>query len=93
MPQNRGLDLDDTSRCPIPEVCEACGDSTELYIATFQTRVGVFCLGLCDDCLDAGEFPAAMSWPWTADRVARHCEHLSCDLDDMAAAMDDDKSN
>lgn len=87
MPQTRRLDLDDTSRCPIPEVCEVCGDSRDLYTATFQTPVGAFCLGLCEECLDAGEFPAALSWPWTAERVASHCEHLRCDLEEMAAAI------
>lgn len=85
--------LDDTSRCPIPEGCEVCGDSTETYTATYQTAVGVFCLAVCDACLDAGEFPKEMSWPWTADRVAQHCGHLGCDLDEMAAAIDHTKSD
>ena len=60
-----------------------------LAVATAVTPVGVFCLTLCGRCADAGELPRIPSWTEAFRRVAQHCEHLGCDLDQMAAALDD----
>jgi hypothetical protein len=81
------VDLFNTERCPVGFRCEACGDATDsLVAATAETPLGVLCLTLCQRCGDADMAPPVAVG--TAVRlVAQHCQHLGCDLDEMAAAL------
>jgi hypothetical protein len=56
-------------------------------VATYQTQVGVFCATVCDPCIDARKAPPVRSWLQAFERVGAHCEHLSIDLDQMAALL------
>ncbi|ANZ35304.1 hypothetical protein BBK82_03615 [Lentzea guizhouensis] len=76
-------DLDDTSRCPQANRCDACGTSEQLQPATLDTIVGVFCATLCLPCAESGESPR-LSLHAAAMRVLAHCEHLGIDLDEAA---------
>jgi hypothetical protein len=80
------IDLDDRSRCPMAKRCESCGHADDLDVATFGTRIGVYCLTVCGTCVAASRFPTG--WAATAALVLRHCEHLGLDLDQMAAALE-----
>lgn len=80
------IDLDDTTRCPRGDHCEYCGTPTELDVAPITTPIGVLCLTSCAACTKAKRLPA-LSWPAAAHRVIAHCEHLDCDLEEMAAAI------
>jgi hypothetical protein len=86
------VNVGDTSRCPVGHRCESCG--TERGDLTVETataaRLGVMCLTLCRRCASFdGQIPVSVS---TAARlVGQHCRHLGIDLDEMAAAMEDDR--
>lgn len=79
----RPVNLDNTSRCPTPARCEACGSTSGVTTVTLETAVGVLCGRVCDECLDAGRLPHIAGWVLAAERVIAHCEHLGCDLDQM----------
>ncbi|HEV7651318.1 MAG TPA: hypothetical protein VGP26_24475 [Actinophytocola sp.] len=87
------LDVDDTTRCPRADQCAYCETpasagaalGVELDVATIATPVGVLCLTICAACVDANRLPA-LSYPAAMQLVLAHCEHLGCDLEDMAAA-------
>lgn len=82
------MNLDDTSQCHVPDVCESCGGGPTAPIAV-QTVLGVYCAGLCPSCVAARKPPPARSHTDTAVRVMAHCEHLECTVDEMAQAMED----
>jgi hypothetical protein len=87
------FDVFSTANCPTGHRCEACGDAVEgLVPMTVQTPLGVLCLTVCPRCGDADMAPpVAIS---TAMRlVAQHCAHIGCDLDEMAAALDEKKGD
>lgn len=74
-----GVDLDDTSRCPLGHRCESCGieasAGTTLTVATVATQIGTLCLTLCDHCAGSSEPPPITVS--TAQRlVAQHADHL-----------------
>ena len=50
--------------------------------------MGVFCATVCTRCVDAGNPPPVRGWGQAVLRVWDHCEHLSIDLDQMAALLD-----
>lgn len=79
------LDVDETDGCPRSEHCARCGGVSDLVVATFSTWVGVFCATVCPDCVDYG--PKMSGIAGTMEWVAEHCEHLGCDLDEMADAL------
>jgi hypothetical protein len=81
------FDVFSTERCPVGFRCEVCGDATnDLVAATAETALGGLCLTVCQRCGDADMAPPVAVG--TAVRlVAQHCEHLGCDLDEMAAAL------
>jgi hypothetical protein len=89
----RPVDPDDTSRCPRADRCASCGtpaieavEGTVLEVATITVPIGVLCHTLCTSCVDTNRLPK-LSWPAATTLVLEHCEHLGCDLEDMAAAI------
>lgn len=80
------VDLDDNTNCPVGDVCHACGDKSNLSVATFDTPVGVICMTVCDPCWRTGGVSRVHIHPITATHmVLAHCEHLDIDLDQAAA--------
>lgn len=77
------IDLDYTAHCPTTGQCASCG-ANQATVCTAATPVGVLCMELCDDCIDAGTTPR-LGLPSAARAVSAHCEHLGIDLDEMAA--------
>lgn len=85
--------LDDIERCPMDDHCSICGGTTRLAItATYETDLGVFCATLCGLCISAGFAMPSLPALTVANRVAKHCEHLGIDLDEMAVALAADRS-
>jgi hypothetical protein len=82
------IDVDDTSRCPVAAWCDTCAGTADLDVCTVETPVGVSCATLCGACVDSGRLPAFPSWSAAVRAVGEHCEHLSCDVDEMAAALE-----
>ncbi|GAB3565993.1 hypothetical protein GCM10027445_12090 [Amycolatopsis endophytica] len=80
------LDVDNTRDCPCADRCSHCGGDDDLAVATYSTLVGVFCATVCPACVEYG--PDALTWFSAAELVLAHCEHLGCDLDAMADALD-----
>ena len=80
------LDVDDTGSCPVAVSCAGCGARRDLAVATAGTPLGVFCLTLCGSCAETGELPHH-SFVLAAGAVMEHCDHLDCDLDEMAAVL------
>jgi hypothetical protein len=86
------VNLDDTSRCPLGVRCECCGvERGDLRVCTTELdRIGVACLTMGPRC--AGSDVAPPVSVGTAVRlVAQHCEHLGITVDEMAAALEDDR--
>lgn len=99
------IDLDEIAGCPLGVRCECCGleatdpdddladrraGSVELRVATTHLGpMGVSCLTVCGQCRDSGDFPS-VSIVAAARLVCRHAEHLGIDLDQMAAALDEE---
>ena len=85
------MNLDDVSRCPLGVRCESCGtEHADLQVRTVTTPLGVMCLTLCPRCANSGVVPPVSIG--TAVRLtAQHCEHLGCDLDEMAESMEEDR--
>lgn len=83
-------DVHDTERCPLGVRCESCGvEGDNLAVATAETALGVLCLTLCRRCAGAAMAPPVSVG--TAMRlVGQHCAHLGIDVDQMAAALDED---
>lgn len=77
------VDPDDVSRCPLDSRCEFCGGERWLELVTAGSRVGVFCVTLCDGCASAGRLPA-LTPADAARRVAEHAGHLGCTVDDLS---------
>ena len=50
---------------------------------------GYPCTTLCAGCADTGTLPRIASWTEAIHAVAEHCGHLGCDVDEMAAAMEE----
>ena len=86
-----GIDLEDTSRCPLGHRCESCGaERDDLAVSTAATLLGVLCLTLCPRCLAFGEMPRLAAG--TAVRlVVQHCTHLGIDVNEMAEAMKEER--
>ncbi len=84
------INLDDTTRCPVAEICKGCGTATGLAVVTMDSPVGVYCLTMCGTCVGAARFPV-LRWASLFALVYLHCEHLGIDPDDMAAAHHDDR--
>ena len=85
------VNVDDTSRCPVGHRCECCGAAgMKLIVTTATTPLGVLCLTTCPRCSrSTSALPVTVS---TAARlVGQHCAHLGIDLDEMAAAMAEDR--
>ncbi len=94
-----GVDVDDTSRCPVATLCESCdrpgvpcweergsGESV-LWVLTADLGMGgVFCMTLCGECCDL-PLPS-FGVLEAATRVAEHCEHLEINLDEMALLVE-----
>lgn len=78
------VNLDDTSRCPLSGVCEACGATADLAVVTAVALGGVLCLTLCPAC----DKPPAVGPATAALMVGAHCEHLGIDLEAMADQLD-----
>lgn len=89
------INLDDTTHCPLDETCAHCGAARDLAVAAYDTSIGVFCQTMCGTCIDGGE--RDMQTPQygialriVIERVISHCKHLGIDLDQMAAAMEEE---
>lgn len=86
------LNVDDTTACPVADTCAGCGQpGDDLVVATAGTVLGVLCLTLCDVCADAGIVPVRSAVA-TTYAVLDHCDHLGCDIDEMAAATGGDRT-
>jgi hypothetical protein len=83
------LDVDDTRNCSKSEECSRCVSGNDLDVATYSTPIGVFCATVCPACADYP--PDSLSWAGTAELVLAHCEHLGCDLDEMADALETER--
>jgi hypothetical protein len=83
--------LGPTVGCPLGGLCEACGSSHRLAVATYQTPVGVFCATVCRACMAAGNPPPVRSWGQACERVGAHCQHLGIDLDQMGTLLAEHK--
>jgi hypothetical protein len=77
------VDLDDTSKCPERESCEACGGDEDLVPITLDSPVGIFCAVVCDPCIDGKRFPK-LSWVQAAERAYQHADHLGISIDEAA---------
>ncbi|WP_226353749.1 hypothetical protein [Pseudonocardia sp. ICBG601] len=85
------LDVDDTTGCPIANICVGCGQpGDDLAVTTVGTVLGVLCLTLCDVCAAAGIVPVRTA-PATAHAVATHLEHLSGDVSELATTTGGDR--
>lgn len=82
----RGLNLDDTTNCPLDRRCSTCGTEDDLAVGTAVTPVGVLCLTLCGPCAITGDIPN-IGCVTAATNVLDHCGHLGCELEEMAAAL------
>jgi len=94
-----GVDVDDTTRCPVRGQCESCdrpgvpcweergsGESV-LWVLTADSGMGgVFCMTLCGAC-SVCPLPS-FGVLGAATRVAEHCEHLGINLDEMARLVE-----
>jgi hypothetical protein len=83
------VNLDDTSNCPLQEICIDCGKAGWLEVRTFSSMVGVFCLTMCDDC--ARPRRPSFSVTTAVRRSLEHCGHLGIDADQMAALMEQER--
>lgn len=83
--------VDDTDNCPLLDHCATCGSTDELAVATIETPVGVYCTTLCGDCGEDARVNRPPGWAAAMDLVARHCEHLGVDLDEMAALLETER--
>jgi hypothetical protein len=83
------VDLDDTSRCPVGRSCEGCGEQRpdSLGVAVAETQLGVHCLTVCHRCWGDDRRLPRLGVVQVFDLIARHCEHLGIDLDQMAALL------
>ena len=84
--QGDELDVDDVTGCPRASSCASCGDATRLVVRTLTTPVGIACATLCRPCA-IGRLPRFVSWAAACEAVGEHCEHLGCDVDEMATAL------
>lgn len=85
------IDLDDTSGCPLGHRCESCGvERDDLAVSTASTPLGVLCLTLCPRCAAFDGLPS-VSVGTAVRLVGQHAEHLGIDVDEMAAAMEDER--
>lgn len=80
------LQVDDTAACPVASSCAGCGARDDLAVATASNPIGGFCLTLCGACAGAGAVPD-QTLGRAAVLVLEHCDHLDCDLDEMASAL------
>lgn len=80
------VDLDDTRACPVAASCAACEGVDGLGVGTLETPVGVFCVTLCDECVDAGRLPRLAAVE-AVRATLDHCGHLGIDADMMAAEL------
>jgi len=81
------LDLDDTSRCPLGEVCAGCGlPVPDRRVWTARGFGGVMCLTLCGSCQVFGA--PRMSTLDSVRAVVAHCGHLGITLDEMGELLD-----
>lgn len=81
------FDVFSTVSCPVGFRCESCGDAAEnLVAATAETPLGVLCLTVCERCGNADMAPPVAVLT-AVKLVAQHCEHVGCDMDEMAAAL------
>jgi hypothetical protein len=83
--------LDDTTRCPVAAACASCGTGADLAVCTAQTPVGVYCLTLCDRCVDEGRLPRPGSLAKAYEAVGGHAVHVGLDVDQMAALLDEER--
>lgn len=84
------VDVYDTERCPLGVRCESCGvEGNDLAVATAETVLGVLCLTLCERCASSDVAPP-VSIGTAVRLVGQHCAHLGIDVDQMAAALDED---
>lgn len=77
------VDVDDVTNCPAGNSCTQCGSTEDLIVAPYDTPSGVFCLTVCDTHM---EQPPTLGQADTARAVLEHCQHLGCDLEEMAEA-------
>lgn len=76
--------LDDTTNCPVADVCDVCGaDGPDLAVAT-GIAIGVFCFTACPNC--EGLTPPIEGW--SAAYGPDHAGHLGIDLDEMGALVE-----
>lgn len=81
------MDLDDVSCCPEEEFCGTCGRPDEqMFVATVDTTVGVYCITLCSACTLPPRLPRA-SVPQTVMLVLAHCQHLGITADQMEQVL------
>jgi hypothetical protein len=84
--------LDDTSNCPLGTRCESCGaEDAFLGVDTIVFgRLGVACLTMCPRCVASGVAPPITVG--TAMRlIGEHAAHLGVTVDEMAAALDEQR--
>ncbi|MET0701697.1 MAG: hypothetical protein ABWY93_18760 [Mycobacterium sp.] len=80
--------LDDTTGCPLDGTCANCGTAHgELSVCTAQTPVGVYCVTLCPDCLQAGDVGPILGLPSAVKLAMEHCTHLGITADQMGDQM------
>jgi hypothetical protein len=66
---------------PVVATCEACeAVRSDLAVWEADTALGVVCLTLCPDCVDAEDLPALSTFA-ALDHVWAHCDHLGVDVD------------
>lgn len=78
------LDVHDTRRCPIREVCDGCDlGVADQVIVTVLTPVGVACAALCPCCADRGAHPS-LPLRRAVYRFLEHEEHTGRAAGDAA---------
>lgn len=77
------VDPDDTSRCPVAQVCECCQVGEDVSVGTAESAVGIFCMSLCGPCAESGRLPRFRPLE-AVTRVQAHAGHLGCTVDDLA---------
>lgn len=82
------IDLDDTSNCPLGATC-SCGNTEELGVVTVGTLVGVFCLTICEACIQFEQDIPGFSAARAIRASLEHCVHLGITADQMAEVMND----
>ena len=60
--------------CPAAAACESCAAVAGLSVQEADTAVGVICLTLCDDCIEAERTPR-LSAPDAVRRAMVHDQH------------------